>query len=503
LRVIWAKGWQLLLFRAALVPRRGAMARALLPLGKVDGASAPNPACQGEKRMSWITRAAPLIAATGVLGLALIAPAAAQEVAPAADAAAGVVEVAGGTSAETQFVFNTLSFLMCGFLVMWMAAGFAMLEAGLVRKRSVGTQLLKNISLYSTAGIMFYLVGYNLMYAGVDGGWFGSLGLWAADDSAALETGYASGSDWFFQMVFVATAASIVSGAVAERIRVWPFLLFVVILTGVLYPITGAWTWGGGWLAEMGFADFAGSTIVHSVGGWAALAGVILLGARKGKYGPDGRVNPMLCSSLPLATLGTFILWLGWFGFNGGSQLALGTLDDAIAISTIFINTNLAAAGGVLAAMILCELMYKKTDLTLVLNGAIAGLVSITAEPLAPAPGLAILIGAVGGAIIVFSVPLLDRLRVDDVVGAIPAHLFAGIWGTLAVVLSNPDASLVTQVIGIIAMGAFTLLASFAVFGAIKAVVGLRISGEAEDLGIDHTELGMEAYPEFGQSPAH
>jgi ammonium transporter, Amt family len=449
--------------------------------------------------MIRITRAAPLIAATGVLGLALAAPAAAQE---AAEAAAGAV-AAVGVSPETRFVFNTLSFLMCGFLVMWMAAGFAMLEAGLVRKRSVGTQLLKNIALYAAAGIMFYLLGYNLMYTGVDGGVLGSVGLWSADDSAALEVGYAAGSDWFFQMVFVATAASIVSGAVAERIRVWPFLLFVVILTGVLYPVTGAWTWGGGWLAELGFADFAGSTIVHSVGGWAALAGVILVGARKGKYGPDRRVNPMLCSSLPLATLGTFILWLGWFGFNGGSQLALGSLDDAIAISTIFINTNLAAAAGVLAAMILCELMYKKLDLTLVLNGAIAGLVSITAEPLAPSPLLAILIGAVGGAIIVFAVPLLDRLRIDDVVGAIPAHLFAGIWGTLAVVLSNAEASLVTQIIGIVAMGAFTLLAALAVFGAIKATVGLRISDEAEDLGIDQAELGMEAYPEFGQAPAH
>ncbi|MGI9417293.1 MAG: ammonium transporter, partial [Geminicoccaceae bacterium] len=349
-----------------------------------------------------------------------------------------------GPDAETVYILNSLSFLMHGFLVMWMAAGFCMLEAGLVRKRSVATQLLKNISLYALVGIMFYLAGYNLMYMGVDGGYIGSIALWGADDAAALaesgadfSSGYAASSDWFFQMVFVAATASIVSGAMAERVRVWPFLLFVAILTGLLYPITGSWQWGGGWLSELGFSDFAGSTIVHSVGGWAALAGIIMLGARKGKYGTGGRVNPMLGSSLPLATIGTFILWLGWFGFNGGSQLAMGSAADVVAISNIYVNTNLAACGGVLTAMILSEILYKKIDLTMVLNGALAGLVSITAEPLAPTPGLSIAIGVVGGALVVFAVPMMDKLKLDDVVGAIPVHLVAGIWGTLAVPLSN------------------------------------------------------------------
>jgi len=432
----------------------------------------------------------------GLLGLALLGlagPAGAQE--------------AGGVPAESRFVFNTLSFLMNGFLVMWMAAGFTMLEAGLVRKRSVGTQLLKNVALYSTAGIMYFLVGYNLMYAGVDGGVFGTPMPWSPND-AAIETGdysagYASASDWFFQMVFVATAASIISGTLAERVRVWPFLLFVVVLTGILYPITGSWQWGGGWLAEMGFADFAGSTIVHSVGGWAALAGALMLGARNGKYAPDGTVHPMLGSSLPLATLGTFILWLGWFGFNGGSQLALGSAADAVAMANIFVNTNLAAAGGVVAALVLSEILYKKVDLTFVLNGAIAGLVAITAEPLTPSPGLAVLIGAVGGAIVVLTVPLLDRLKIDDVVGAIPAHLFAGIWGTLVVPVSNADASFITQLIGIVAIGAFTFLASLVLWFVLKSTLGIRIAEQDEAAGIDQVELGMEAYPEFGPSLAH
>ncbi|MDH3660302.1 MAG: ammonium transporter [Alphaproteobacteria bacterium] len=418
---------------------------------------------------------------------------------------AGVLTQDVGVDAETAYIFNSLSFLMHGFLVMFMAAGFCMLEAGLVRKRSVATQLLKNVALYSLAGIMFYLVGYNLMYDGVDGGFIGSFTIWGADDSAALaETGadfgagYAAGSDWFFQMVFVAATASIVSGAMAERVRVWPFLAFVAILTGILYPITGSWQWGGGWLAEMGFSDFAGSTIVHSVGGWAALAGIILLGARRGKYGPGGQVHPMLGSSLPLATVGTFILWLGWFGFNGGSQLAMGSAADVVAIANIYINTNLAACGGVLTAMILSEVLYKKIDLTMVLNGALAGLVSITAEPLAPTPGLAIAIGAVGGALVVFVVPLLDKFKLDDVVGAIPVHLAGGIWGTLAVPFSNADASFATQLIGVAAYGAFTFIASLAVWAILKSVVGIRLTDEDESLGIDQVELGMEAYPEFG-----
>ncbi|MGI9434129.1 MAG: ammonium transporter [Geminicoccaceae bacterium] len=412
-----------------------------------------------------------------------------------------------GVGAETAYIFNSLSFLMHGFLVMWMAAGFCMLEAGLVRKRSVATQLLKNVSLFSLAGIMFYLVGYQLMYDGVDGGYFGSFSIWGADDSAALaETGadfsggYAASSDWFFQMVFVAATASIVSGAMAERVRVWPFLVFTAILTGILYPITGAWQWGGGWLSEMGFSDFAGSTLVHSVGGWAALAGVIVLGARKGKYTAGGQINPMLASSLPLATIGTFILWLGWFGFNGGSQLAMGSAADVVAIANIYINTNLAACGGVLTAMALSEILYKKIDLTMVLNGALAGLVAITAEPLAPTPGLAIVIGAVGGALVVFAVPLLDRFKLDDVVGAIPVHLVAGIWGTLVVPLSNGDASYGTQAIGVLAIGAFTFITSLVVWSILKVVVGIRLTDDAEDMGIDQAELGMEAYPEFGPS---
>jgi Amt family ammonium transporter len=440
--------------------------------------------------MTGTARRIGLATGAALAGLALGGPAAAQD--------------AVGVAPETQYIFNTLSFLVHGFLVMWMAAGFAMLEAGLVRKRSVGTQLLKNVALFALAGILYYLVGYNLMYAGVDGGWLGTFAVWAPADTTDYATlvedgsAYASASDWFFQMVFVATAASIVSGTLAERIRVWPFLLFTAVLTGLLYPITGAWQWGGGWLSELGFSDFAGSTLVHSVGGWAALAGALLLGPRKGKYGPDGTVHPMLGSSLPLATIGTFILWLGWFGFNGGSQLAMGSGANAVAIATIYVNTNLAAAGGVLAAMILCEILYKKIDLTFVLNGAIAGLVSITAEPLTPAPGLAILIGAVGGVIVVLAVPLLDRLRIDDVVGAVPAHLLAGIWGTLAVPISNADTSFATQALGIVAIGGFTLLASLVVWGAIRATVGMRIAEEHEEAGIDQVELGMEAYPEFG-----
>ena len=445
-------------------------------------------------RFRRVTASAGIGAAVGLL---LMAPAAAQ------DAGTGVPP-------ETQFIFNTLSFLVHGFLVMWMAAGFAMLEAGLVRKRSVGTQLLKNIALYSVAGILFYLVGYNLMYDGVDGGFFGSFGIWSADDGAALAEqgaelagGYAASSDWFFQMVFVATAASIVSGTLAERVRVWPFLLFTAVLTGILYPITGSWQWGGGWLSELGFSDFAGSTLVHSVGGWAALAGAILLGARKGKFGPGGQVYPMLGSSLPLATLGTFILWLGWFGFNGGSQLAMGSAADVVAIANIYVNTNLAAAGGVVASMALTQLMYKKIDLTMVLNGAIAGLVAITAEPLAPSPGLAILIGAVGGVLAVLAVPLLYKMRIDDVVGAIPAHLVAGIWGTIAVPLSNPDTSYSIQLVGIVAIGGFTFLVCLVLWSILKGTVGIRIADEDEQIGIDQVELGMEAYPEFGPSLAH
>jgi Amt family ammonium transporter len=438
-----------------------------------------------------------------LLAMSLLAPglAMAQEAEAAAEAATG------GVSEEVAFILNSLLFLIGGFLVMFMAAGFAMLEAGMVRKKCVGVQCLKNISLYSIAGVMYYVVGYNLMYNGVDGGYLGSFAIfsWAGDDVVAagdLSGGYSAASDWFFQMVFVATAASIVSGAVAERIKIWPFLLFVVVLTGIIYPIAGSWQWGGGWLSEMGFSDFAGSTIVHSVGGWAALAGVLLLGARHGKYNRDGSINPMVASSLPLVTLGTFILWLGWFGFNGASQLAMGTAADVSAIARIFANTNLAAAAGVIAAMIACQGIYKKIDLTLVLNGAIGGLVSITAEPLAPSGITAMLIGGVGGLLVVVTVPLLDRLRIDDVVGAIPAHLVCGIWGTMIVPFTNADASYGTQLVGVIAYGVFAFVASFVVFGILKATAGLRIDEEDEIRGVDQAELGMEAYPEFGPNVA-
>ena len=421
-------------------------------------------------------------------------------------------------SAEAAYVFNSFSFLVCGALVMFMAAGFAMLESGLVRARNTATICLKNIALYSIAGLMFYLIGYDLMYTGVDGGVIGSLqllynpsglelALINADDKgrdaalAALmkaETGYASMSDWFFQMVFVATAASIVSGALAERIKVWAFLVFVVVLAGAVYPMIGAWTWGSGWLAGMGFSDFAGSTIVHSTGGWAALAGALILGARKGKYGPNGRINPLPGANIPLATLGTFVLWLGWFGFNGGSQLALGSALDAAAMAIVFVNTNLAAAAGVVAAMALTQILYRKIDLTLTLNGAIGGLVAITAGPDLQNHLLAIVVGGIGGVLVVFAVPLLDKLRIDDVVGAIPAHLVAGIWGTLAVGIFG-SGDFLAQAIGVVAVGAFVMAVSAVVWFAIRTIMGLRIDEEGERLGLDQTELGIEAYAEFGK----
>ena len=392
------------------------------------------------------------------------------------------------------FVFNTLLFLISGMVVMFMAAGFCMLEVGLVRSKNAATICLKNISLYSVAGIMVYLTGYNLIYG--DGSAFiGSVGPWGADDVDPVGTGYAASSDWYFQMVFVATAASIVSGTLAERIKLFPFLIFVALLTGFIYPIQAGWVWGGGWL-DARFDDFAGSTLVHSTGGWAALAGAIVLGARDGKYA-GGRVHPMPGSSLPLATLGTFILWLGWFGFNGGSQLALGTITDAIDVATIFVNTNMAACGGVVTALILTNVLYKKVDLTIVLNGAIGGLVSITAEPLQPAIWQAILIGGVGGVIVTLAVPLLDKLKIDDVVGAIPAHLFCGIWGTLIVPLSNKDVTLFGQLTGVLAIGVFVFLVSLAVWYALKLTIGVRASTDQERIGLDKSELGLEAYPEF------
>jgi Amt family ammonium transporter len=402
---------------------------------------------------------------------------------------------------ETAYIFNSLSFLVHGFLVLWMAAGFACLEAGLVRTKSVTTILLKNITLFSIAGIAFYLIGYNLMYDGIDGGFFGSISVWQADDSAALagdlSAGYAASSDWFFQMVFVATAASIVSGALAERIKLWPFFVFVFFLTAIIYPIQGAWHWGGGWLAEAGFADFAGSTLVHSVGGWAALTGAIILGPRRGKYDQKGQPQRIPASSLPLATLGTFILWLGWLGFNGGSQLAMGSASDVITISNIYVNTTMASAAGVVTAVLLTQLFSRRVNLTMVLNGALGALVSVTAGPDSPTVGEAMLIGAIGAALVTVTTPLLDRWKIDDVVGAIPVHLVAGVWGTLAVPLTNPAASFSAQAIGIAAIGLFVATASVLAWLALRYTVGLRMSQAEEALGIDKVELGTLAYPEF------
>ena len=406
---------------------------------------------------------------------------------------AGMAETT--VSAEVGFIFNTLLFLICGFLVMFMAAGFAMLESGMVTSKSVSVICAKNIGLYAIAGIMFWLVGYNLAYGIPEGGYIGTFTPWS--DASAVDTGYADGSDWFFQMVFCATTVSICSGAMAERIKLWPFFLFAAILAGVIYPIVMGWQWGGGWLAEIGFSDFAGSTLVHSTGGAAALAGIMLLGARSGRFDSKGNpkaLQPFAASSIPLVTIGVFILWLGWFGFNGGSQLALGTFDDAVAISTIFINTNLAACGGVLAAGAITRLMYGKTDVVQMLNGAIGGLVAITAEPLAPAPFAAILIGAIGGLIVVFGTKLLFSFKLDDVVGAIPAHLFAGIWGTLAVPLTNTDATFSAQLIGVLAVNIFVFGVSYIVWSVMKGMFGIRLSKEAETKGTDVTETGVIAY---------
>ena len=410
---------------------------------------------------------------------------------------------------DTVFILNSLLFLVGGFLVFWMAAGFAMLEAGLVRSKNVTMQLTKNVALFSLATVFYYLIGYNLMYPlgtwsmeGILSGVWGVAILEAVGigRDAADDYGYAStGSDFFFQLMFCAATASIVSGALAERIKLWPFLIFTILLTAVIYPIQASWKWGGGFLDGMGFQDFAGSTVVHSVGGWAALTGAIILGPRLGKYAQDGKVNPIPGSNLALATLGTFILWLGWFGFNGGSQLAMGSIGDVADVSRIFSNTNAAAAGGAITALILTQVLYKKPDLTMVLNGALAGLVSITAEPLAPTLGQATVIGAIGGLIVVVSVPILDKFKIDDVVGAIPVHLIAGIWGTLIVPLTNSDASFGTQLYSIIVVGIFVVITSAIVWYVLKSIFGIRVDEEAEMNGLDTSELGMEAYPEFSK----
>ncbi|MEO1642285.1 MAG: ammonium transporter [Pseudomonadota bacterium] len=447
-----------------------------------------------------------------------------------------LISVAGGAalsataeaSAVSAYVDNSYLFLIGGLIVMFMAAGFLCLEAGLVRSKNASMQSLKNVALFSVAGLMFWLVGYHMVYPNMDflfpngvpddadgflfGGWVSKTPImWGPSES--LETGYASSSDWFFQMVFVATCASIVSGTVAERVKLWSFLIFVAVLTAFIYPIVAGWQWGGGALARLGFSDFAGSTLVHSTGGWAALIGAIVIGPRAGKYFGE-KVNPMPGSNIPLAALGTFILWFGWFGFNGASQLAAGTFDDINAVSTIFANTNMAAVGGVLAAMILTAILYKgKVDPTMAFNGAIGGLVSITAEPLAPSMLEAVLIGGVGGVLVVLTIPLLDKFKIDDVVGAIPAHLVCGIWGTLIVAINTQTAKgtdangddilrsvpeqFIAQGIGVLATAVFVSLASFIVWYALKLTLGVRVSEEEEQLGLDRADTGVEAYPEF------
>jgi len=400
-----------------------------------------------------------------------------------------------GVDAEVAYIFNTFSFLVCGFLVMWMAAGFLFLESGLVTTRSVSTIAAKNIGKFAIVSIVFYLFGYNLGYGIPEGGYIGSFSIWT--DNTSLETGYSDASDWFFQALFVCATVSIVSGAVAERIKIWPFFAFAAILGGFIYPIQMGWEWGGGWLDSLGFSDFAGSTLVHACGGSAALAGIILLGPRLGRFtesGEPANMAPFAPSSIPLVTLGTFILWMGWYGFNGGSQLALGSYEDATAMSKIFMNTQLAACGGCMAGAIITRLIGGKTDIVMMLNGALAGLVSITAEPLMPSPLLSIFIGAIGGVIMFYGTQLLNSLKLDDVVGAIPVHMFAGIWGTLVVPFTNPDASYTIQLLGVVSVCLFVFIFSYIVIYLLKISMGLRISEEAEKLGTDKAEIGVVAY---------
>jgi len=416
-------------------------------------------------------------------------------------------------SEESQFIFNTFSFLIWGALVMWMCAGFTMLESGSVRTRNASVICLKNIGLYSIAGITFFMIGYNLMYVDVNG-FFGAFTLFysstpeevmllGGDDGQAetvVKAGYSTMSDWFFQMVFVATTASIVSGALAERVKLWAFFVFIAVLTAFIYPVVGAWTWGGGWLSNMGFQDFAGSTIVHSTGGWAALAGAVVVGARMGKFREDGTVKTTPPSNVPVVTLGVFILWLGWFGFNGGSQLALGSAADAIAMSIVLVNTNLAAAAGVLVALMISRPLFGRVDLLSVLNGAIGGLVAITAGPDMIAHGWAILIGGVGGLVCSLGIRALEKMKIDDVVGAVPAHLFAGIWGTIAACIAS-GADILIQLTGILAVGAFVFVSSYIVWTILEKTLGCRVSKNVEELGQDVAELGIEAYPEFVVMP--
>ena len=428
------------------------------------------------------------------------------------------IAFAAGVDGEVNFVLNTFMFLVWGALIMWMCAGFTMLESGSVRTKNAAMICLKNIGLYSIAGLAFYFVGYNLMYVGVSdfAGVIGTIKSLYGPSSAELslleastdpevaaataevlkEGAYSVMSDWFFQMVFVATAASIVSGAMAERVKMWSFFAFTLLLTAVIYPIVGAWTWGGGWLSEIGFTDFAGSTIVHSTGGWAALAGVLVVGPRLGKFRRDGSARATPPSNILVVTLGVFILWLGWFGFNGGSQLALGSAADAVAMSIVLVNTNLAAAAGVMAALFVSRPIMGRIDLFAGLNGAIAGLVSITAAPDIVDHYWAVVIGAVGGVICVGALKLFERVKVDDVVGAVPAHLFAGVWGTIAACIAG-GATFHVQIIGILAIGAFVFIVSFGAWQVLNKLLGVRVSPQVERLGQDAGELGMESYPEF------
>ena len=398
-------------------------------------------------------------------------------------------------SAEGQYIFNTLGFYLGGVLVAFMAAGFCMLECGLVTTKSVSTIAAKNIGKFAIASIVFFLCGYNLAYGIPEGGYIGSFSIWS--DSSEIGTGYSDYSDWFYQAMFVCATVSIVSGAVAERIKIWPFFIFSAIMAAFIYPISMGWQWGGGWLATAGFSDFAGSTLVHACGGAAALAGVIVLGARAGRFGKRGETKslvPFAASSIPLVTLGTFLLWFGWFGFNGFSQLAVGTFDDVTAISKIAVNTHLAGAAGTVTAALVTRLIGGKTDIIMMLNGALAGLVAITAEPLNPSPILAMVIGSIGAIIMYFGTKFLESKHIDDVVGAIPVHMFAGIFGTLVVPISNPDTTFGTQLTGVLSVCVFSFVLSYIVFKALKESIGLRISAQAEKLGTDVAEVGVKAY---------
>jgi Amt family ammonium transporter len=400
------------------------------------------------------------------------------------------------TVTELRYALDTFFFLISGALVMWMAAGFAMLESGLVRSKNTTEILTKNFVLYAIACTMYLIIGYNIMYVdNAEAGWLPSFGSLIGSQGEGAD--HSLESDFFFQVVFVATSMSVVSGAVAERMKLWSFLIFSVVLTGVIYPVEGYWTWGGGFLSAAGFSDFAGSGIVHMAGAAAALAGVILLGARKGKYGKNGEIHPIPGSNMPLATLGTFILWFGWFGFNGGSQLMVSDFENATAVGQIFLNTNAAAAAGSIAALLVCKTTWGKADLTMILNGALAGLVAITADPLSPSPMMSVAVGAVAGVIVVFSIIALDKIKIDDPVGAISVHGVCGFFGLMVVPVSNADASFGAQLLGAVTIFAWVFVASLVVWGILKSTTGIRVSEEEEMEGMDMHDCGVGAYPEF------